>query len=342
MNNKNDFSLFIHLLLLFRVETLVYMKKTVSLVWLVLFGLTFSGHLAAQQTDYNAVVDRYIQKYKEIAVKEMQEYKIPASITLAQGILESNAGRSDLAVKANNHFGIKCHKGWTGMTLYKDDETKNECFRKYDSPLTSFRDHSWFLTTRDRYKNLFNLDITDYKGWAAGLKAAGYATNPAYAQLLINTIEKFKLNRFDMPESVVEMVDSLDDLENPVKQPWLRKFVILRRGAGDRNVYENNRLAMIIARKDDNLIIIARDFNLSVDKLLKYNDLPKPSALKSGQIVYLEHKRRKGVVSNHKIQNGESVYSIAQLHGVKLKILLKRNDLKQGVEPKKGTILRLR
>lgn len=315
------------------------MKKNSSLFFLVLI---FISQVSAQQSDYTAVVNRYIQKYKDVAVKEMMVYRVPASITLAQGILESNAGRSDLAVEANNHFGIKCHKGWTGMTFYKDDETKNECFRKYDSSLESFRDHSWFLTQRDRYKSLFDLNITDYKAWANGLKSAGYATNPAYASLLIKTIEAFNLSKFDQAEAVGIFGDSLDDLDNPAKQAWLHKFMVITKGAENRNIYENNRLQMIIARQDDNLYVIARDFNISVSKLLKYNDLSKSTALEPGQIVYLESKRRKGAAENHKVQNGESLYSIAQFYGIKMKLLCKRNGLLEGSKPKKGTILKLR
>lgn len=298
--------------------------------------------VAAQQADYNAVVNRYIQKYKEIAVKEMKEYRVPASITLAQGILESNAGRSNLAVDANNHFGIKCHKGWTGKTFIKDDETKNECFRKYDSPVESFRDHSSFLTQRDRYKGLFSLEITDYKGWANGLKSAGYATNPMYPQQLIKIIETFELYRFDRAEFAAVTGDSLENPLDPSQQSGFHEFVFKSKGAGNRNIYENNRLQMIIARQDDNLYVIARDFKLSVSNLLKYNDLPKPTSLKPGQIVYLQPKRRKGAAENHKVETGETLYSISQFYGIKLKMIYKRNDLRKGVEPKKGTLLRLR
>ena len=315
------------------------MKKILNLLLVLVM---FANHVFAQQTDYNTIVNRYILKYRDIAVKEMKEYRIPASITLAQGILESNAGRSPLAVEANNHFGIKCHKGWTGKTFYKDDETKNECFRKYGSPVESFRDHSWFLTQRDRYKGLFSLEITDYKGWANGLKSAGYATNPSYAQLLIKTIETFDLYRFDQAEFIVASGDSSDVATPPEEMAWLNRFVVKSTGPANRNIYENNRLQMIIARQDDNLYVIARDFNLSVSKLLKYNDLPKPTSLNPGQIVYLEAKRRKGAIESHKLQAGESLYVISQLYGIRLKSLLKRNDLHIGSEPKKGTILRLR
>jgi LysM repeat protein len=318
---------------------MVKMKKFVGLLFLV---LVFTDPMVAQQADYNAVVNRYIQQYKDIAVNEMREYHIPASITLAQGILESNAGRSPLAVEANNHFGIKCHNEWTGKRFYKDDETKNECFRKYDSPVESFRDHSWFLTRRDRYKPLFELEITDYKGWANGLKTAGYATNPAYPHLLIKTIETFHLDRYDKADGPLASGDSLADMDKTENPAWLSKFVLVTRGPGNRNIYENNRLRMIIARQDDNLYVIARDFHTSVSKLLENNDLPHATALKSGQIVYLEHKRRKAAVKNHKVQIGETLYAISQLYGIRLKFLYKRNDLRIGSEPKKGTILKLR
>jgi Mannosyl-glycoprotein endo-beta-N-acetylglucosaminidase/LysM domain len=318
---------------------MVKVVKVFVSLWIILF---FAGQVFAQQDDYNAIVNKYIRQYKEIAVKEMMVYRVPASITLAQGILESNAGCSDLAVKANNHFGIKCHKEWTGKTFYKDDDAKDECFRKYDSPVESFRDHSWFLTQRDRYKSLFDLDVTDYKGWATGLKKAGYATNPEYAQKLIKTIETFGLYKFDNADFATTFGDTLKTMSAPEKQAWLRKFVVVTKGGGNRDIFENNRLQMIIARPDDNLYTIARDFKTTVSDLLTYNDLKKATDLKAGQIVYLEHKRRKGAAENHKVQPGESLYSISQLYGIKLKLLYKRNDLREGVEPKKGTILRLR
>ncbi|MCX6268365.1 MAG: glucosaminidase domain-containing protein [Bacteroidetes bacterium] len=314
------------------------MKKILSLLLSMLFCFI---DIFAQQADYNAIVAQYVQKFKDIAVKEMELFHVPASITLAQGILESNAGRSPLAVEANNHFGIKCHKEWAGMKFYKDDETKNECFRKYESPLESFKDHSIFLTSRDRYKNLFQLEITDYKGWANGLKSAGYATNPAYPQLLIKTIETFSLDRFDKVEEAVLADDRLDAV-NPDMLAWLSKISIIERAAGNRSVYENNHLRMIIARQDDNLYVISRDFNVTVSKLLSYNDLQFATALKPGQIVYLEQKRRKGCVKKHKVLKDETLYDISQRYGIKLKTLSKRNDLPEGSKPKYGTILRLR
>jgi len=302
----------------------------------------FTGQVFSQQTDYNLLVNHYIQKYKDIAVKEMMIYRVPASITLAQGILESNVGRSKLATEANNHFGIKCHKEWFGKTFYQDDDAPNECFRKYDNPIESFRDHSYFLTQRDRYKGLFDLDVTDYKGWAKGLQSAGYATNPRYAEKLIQTVEKFSLSRFDNANFMTAFGDILEDLDNPAKQEWLRKFIVIKKGPNNRNIFENNRLRMVIARKDDNVYLLARDFDISVTRLLEYNDLQFATALKPGQIVYLESKRRKGAAESHRVQKGETLYAISQLYGIKLKLLYKRNDIHEGVEAASGMVLKLR
>jgi hypothetical protein len=184
--------------------------------------------------------------------------------------------------------------------------------------------------------------LTDYKGWATGLKSAGYATNPAYAQLLIKTIETYLLNRFDQGGIASETETGPGNLENPEKQPWLQSLILLYKGADNRNVFSNNGLKMIIARQDDNLYLVAHDVNLSVSNLLKYNDLPYATAMQPGQIIYLESKRRKGSVKSHRFTPGESLYSISQLYGIKLRMIYKRNDLKEGFEPQKGTILRLR
>ena len=296
----------------------------------------------AQQADYMAAVNRYIRQYREIAMREMKEFRIPASITLAQGILESNAGRSDLAVEANNHFGIKCHQEWNGKKFFKDDDEENECFRKYDDPLESFRDHSWFLTRRDRYKGLFDLDIHDYKGWAAGLKKAGYATNPAYAQLLIKTIETFLLDRYDKGGYDAENEEFRDDHRDATADQWIAALVAVDKIAGNRNVYLNNRLKMIIASPDDNLYVIARDAGISVSKLLKYNDLTQATALKPGQAVYLEKKRRNCPAVRHTIKSGETLYDLSQRYGIKLKLLCRRNHLSEYAAPVPGRVLRLR
>lgn len=307
--------------------------------------LSYAGtcvQICAQPAANTAVVMNYIRQYHNIAIREMMVYRIPASITLAQGIHESNSGQSKLAQLANNHFGIKCHKDWQGQTYYQDDDLPNECFRKYDNAVESFRDHSYFLTLRDRYKGLFELDVNDYRGWARGLQAAGYATNPQYAEKLIQTIERFSLFQFDNANFATAFGDSLQDLDDPARQAWLRQFVVLKRGPGGRFIFDNNRLDMTIARRTDNIYLIAEDFDISVTALMKYNDLAHATALQPGQIVYLESKRRKAAAEQHIVRQGETIYAISQLYGIKLKMLYKRNGMAEGVEPWPGMVLQLR
>jgi flagellum-specific peptidoglycan hydrolase FlgJ len=174
------------------------MKKFILFLILISFSScsTFKT-VSVGKSSVEEKIKLYIKKFAPAAVKNMRFYKIPASITLAQGVLESGYGEGTLAKKANNHFGIKCHKGWKGRSIRHDDDEKNECFRSYKNPLKSYRDHSLFLVDRDRYSGLFELKRKDYKGWAKGLKAAGYATDPKYAEKLISLIERFNLNRFD-------------------------------------------------------------------------------------------------------------------------------------------------
>lgn len=210
---------------------------------------------------YSEVVSFYIDTYSSIAMFEMKEYKIPASITLAQGILESGAGRGELTSKANNHFGIKCHKGWTGERVYHDDDAKGECFRKYNDPKYSFRDHSLFLTERSRYRNLFSLKQSDYKGWARGLKKAGYATDPRYPNKLISIIERYDLTRFD-------------------KQVLRGKY---------EPAPEESEMASYTVVKGDTLYSIARRFELSVAQLKRYNKL-RSNTISVGQVLSLEPK----------------------------------------------------
>lgn len=211
---------------------------------------------------YAQIVETYIDNYKQIAMDEMERYKIPASITLAQGILESGAGRGDLTKRANNHFGIKCHTSWTGERVYHDDDELQECFRKYKDPRNSFRDHSLFLTQRSRYKNLFKLRQTDYKGWARGLKKAGYATDPRYPNKLIDIIERYDLTKYD------------------------RKVLKKDRG-GDSEVAVAVETYTVV--RGDTLYSIARRFDLSVDALKKYNKL-NSNTISVGQVLYLQAK----------------------------------------------------
>jgi hypothetical protein len=296
----------------------------------------------SQTLEYREKVAGYIGLYHRVAVNEMMLYGIPASITLAQGIIESAAGTSKLAINANNHFGIKCHKEWKGSTFIQDDDTEDECFRKYQDPLESFRDHSLFLTSRDRYKSLFILDKTDYKGWATGLKAAGYATNPKYAEMLVKTIENYELHRFDIEGPSTLLADSLvaDGLALGTETLWGFSFV--EKHHSGRDVFKNNRLKLIIARGDDNIYQIATDFGISVEKLLRFNDLAFATSLKPGQIVYLEKKRRKAKADEHRLADEETLYGVAQQYGIRLDILSRRNHLDGVPVPRTGTVLKLR
>lgn len=260
----------------------------------------------------------YIEKYASLAVKQMHQYKIPASITLAQGILESNNGNSRLAVKANNHFGIKCH-GWEGKKIFADDDKKNECFRNYKNVLESFVDHSLFLNKYSRYEFLFNYKITDYKSWAKGLKKAGYATNSKYPELLIKIIEENKLYQFDR-----EKID-----ENLI--------------SGKRNIYMHpNKVKYVISQNQETYETIAKSLNIKLKQILKYNDDNNLSVLKVGTKVFIQPKRNRSKQRTHVVNKGEDLRSISQTYGIKMKSLKKRNELilKNGLN--NGDKLRLR
>ena len=210
---------------------------------------------------YKETVILYIENYSPIAKEEMLQYGIPASITLAQGILESGAGRGELSVKSNNHFGIKCHKGWTGGRVYHDDDKLQECFRKYKDPKYSFRDHSLFLTQRSRYNDLFQYKKDDYKSWAKGLKKAGYATDPKYPDKLIRIIETYELNIYD---------------EEVLGKKKLKK-----------KEKKSSNIKTYVVEKGDTLYSISKKFNLTVDTLKKYNDLDS-NTIDVGQVLNLQ------------------------------------------------------
>jgi hypothetical protein len=315
------------------------MRKNTSLC--ILFIL-LACRLSAQQSDYRSQVLRYIIRFRDIAVKEMQISGIPASITLAQGILESNAGQSLLATAANNHFGIKCHKEWTGEKYFKDDDKPNECFRLYATPEESYRDHSSFLVQRDRYRPLFQLQGTDYKGWAQGLKKAGYATNPKYADQLIRTIETYSLYKFDRGDFGAAFVDSINYTTGDYsKLAWVSKFEVVRVTPDNHRVFLNNKLLLTVVIKGDDLKSLAAAFNVTEKRLRRYNDLAG-SRVEPGQIIYLQSKRRKASVDTHTVRQGETLYEISQGYGIKLKMLRKRNNIPGGLETTAGRLLRLR
>lgn len=276
----------------------------------------------------------------------MKEFKIPASITLAQAILESGSGNSELARKANNHFGIKCHNDWTGATYQMTDDAPNECFRKYKDPEESFRDHSIFLTQRARYADLFTLKISDYKSWAIGLKKAGYATNPHYAELLINLIEKFDLTRFDKMvtdknETNIDHSIAAEKFDFIPVNP--SDYAVIDKSDSGRFVHENNGSKVIFFREEDDIQSIAEEFKIYAFQIYKYNDFEKDFKPKQGMMIYLEAKHRKSAkINEHIFREGESVHAVSQLYGIRLKRLLKMNKLIDGESVKPGTKLRLR
>lgn len=293
------------------------MKKQIISLILILIAFSLSAQTRNKQYEV------YIKQYRDLAVEEMRKYHIPASITLAQGLLESGAGQSTLARKSNNHFGIKCGNDWNGKTVKHDDDARGECFRAYKHPKQSYEDHSKFLAGRPRYASLFKLKITDYKGWARGLKKAGYATNPRYADQLIGIIELYELHKYDTKGGLKWMKEN----PNP-HQPYIA-----------------NGLVYIVVRSGDTWKSISKEFEISQRKLRKYNDLYKGYELQEGDILYLEKKNRKASKGHivHVLRAGESMYGISQKYGIRLKNLYKLNKMdEEDPAPEVGTILRLR
>ena len=297
--------------------------------------------------------EEYIQTYKDIAMREMREHKIPASITLAQGLLESGAGNSALAREAKNHFGIKCHKGWDGATYIMDDDEKNECFRKYKSAEESFRDHSVFLTTRGRYSALFDLEITDYRGWAKGLKAAGYATNPKYAQLLIDRIELYELAKYDQialglmtDDNQLPDIAPEDELLELAYSPSDRSVFELVDMTGDgRFIYENNGVRFVFAKEGETPENMAKSFGIKFKHFCEYNLLKRPDEVvfHSGDVVYLAKLKAKNrKAKKYTVAEGETIRDVALHFAVKPERIMGLNGLKEGDRLGVGQVLRLR
>ena len=274
----------------------------------------------------------YINQYKDLAIEQMMKYKIPASITLAQGLFESRAGQSELAVRGNNHFGIKCH-GWRGRKMYHDDDEAGECFRVYDSPYMRFGDHSNGLATQQRGARLCALSKADYKGWARGLKACGYATNPQYANKLIGIIELYKLNRYDHATHYDKFLATHTSKDKPVSGQRLHPI----------KIYNDNYY--LIARDGDTFKSIGKEVNISYRTIAKCNERDRRDKLKDGDIIYQKKKRKRAVKSfkgrPHIVKDGESMYSIAQQYAIRLKSLYKKNGLSPDYQIKVGDTLKV-
>ena len=296
--------------------------------------LILPGKVLTAQVD--SLYWSYIRKYSYLAINEMHYSKIPASITMAQALLESRFGTSELAVNANNHFGIKCQTGWEGPTYTYQDDDDNTCFRQYGSIQESFRDHSHFLMNRPRYAGLFKLDPNDYSAWCHGLKQAGYATNPNYAILLIRIIEDYKLYLLDGMQPLVEPMNSTYDILIPLTMPEMAPPV--------PRVFHRNRINFIIAGEGETIESLTRQLKKLKWEIRKYNEIPKDQDIRAGQVVYLQPKRRQAEpgYTIHVVEPGETMYSISQTYGVQLKWLYKRNSMEPGTEPAVGDEIWLR
>ena len=325
--------------------------KKVFIAMALLLGLSVSA-----QREAGTPQERYIARYASIAVNEMYRSGVPASITLAQGIIESRSGQSALAAEGNNHFGIKCHNSWRGRTMLVDDDSKGECFRVYDSAEESFRDHSDFLRYRDRYKFLFDLERTDYQGWAYGLKQAGYATDPKYAGKLIKYIEDYNLSRFDIVSVEVEaaLPEAPHKIEEPVAVSSVRSAApgedpVLPREDFHfpltRALYSLNGVPFVYAMEGESYGSLAKYYHLFKWEILRYNDVSKDTVLDAGTVVYLQSKKNQAPEGLEKYivsEDGEDFHTICQRFGVKEKAILKLNGLEAPVQLLEGDEIKLR
>jgi LysM repeat protein len=322
---------------------------------LTVLTLLASLALRAQNED----VINYINTWKETAMSEMQRTGVPASITLAQGIHESMAGKSPLSIKSNNHFGIKCKSDWQGEKVYHDDDARGECFRSYPSAEQSYTDHSDFLRNSARYGFLFQLDPADYKEWAYGLKKAGYATNVRYSQILIKLIEDYNLNQYSLiamgnmqrSDEVIlasnktipvirEIQTTITPKEGPVNEPEVNDEALAKKYPA--SVFTINNTKVIFARAGTSLLVLANEHNISLGRLLDFNDMKQEDVLVRSQLLFLQRKRKTGENNFHTVQPNESLYDIAQAEGIRLESLLEYNFLQAHMQPATGENLFLK
>ncbi len=344
---------------MFELNTKI-MKILKTPILVVIFSLFAS--LVSTQAQTRQTKEEYILKYKHIAIDHMERYGIPASITLAQGILESDSGNSNLARKSNNHFGIKCKKGWTGDRVYHTDDAPDECFRKYDSVEESYQDHADFLDQSPRYDSLFAYSATDYRSWARGLKAAGYATAPDYAQRLTKLIEDNKLYLFDEAGGEKLYADH-QKAENNITQEFTAQssveiptpvegrvdpnnYRVAERTFNGYSVYVNNKTHYIIARDGDTFSRIASTFALTEKTLRKYNEIDTKSTADpiEGEVIYIERKQTRwmGNVRKHTVRAGETLRSVAQDYAIQQKKLMRLNRMRKGSQLQVGQDIALK
>lgn len=309
-------------------ETSVFSRLLILILAFLFISTTYTY---AQQIKRNKAYEDYTKKYSSTAVNHMKKYKIPASIKLGQGILESGAGMSDLARQSNNHFGIKCHSDWKGPSVIARDDRPDDCFRKYGKPEDSYEDHSKFIADKSRYRFLFDLDITDYKGWARGLQKAGYATDKAYANKLIKVIEDYELYRYDKKSN-------WKDIEKESKNNG-NNIIAYR-----HTPYKTHNLVYVIAENNDTYEAIATEFRFKAKDLYKYNEVPEGFPIQKGDLVYFQKKKKKAdkPYYEHVVRIGESMHSISQQYGVRVKNLYKMNKKDFEYVPTEGDVLKLR
>lgn len=345
------------------------MKRILTVILVSLVALVSAGVSANPDKTPQEV---YIERYYTLAVEEMYRSGVPASITLAQGLLESRSGLSELALNANNHFGIKCHN-WAGAKVFYDDDKANECFRRYASVEDSFKDHSDFLRYRDRYKFLFDLDITDYKGWAYGLRKAGYATDPAYPAKLIKLIEEYGLYLFDTLPSSADTHPGKDVADKSERKAEKKKRKTAKKVADkkipeapnkieqpkritpsykesfsfplSRQLYSQNGVPFVYAAEGETYESIAASYDLFLKEILKFNDLDVDAALKPGDVVYIHAKKNKAAIGLDKYiaeESGVTMRDVAQRFAVKLDALCKLNNRTENYVLREGEVLKLR
>ncbi len=297
--------------------------------------------LPAQSPDQ---INNYINNYKQLAISEMQRSGVPASIILAQGIHETQAGTSDLVLASNNHFGIKCKDDWTGQVVYHDDDARGECFRSYAAAADSYRDHSDFLSRSPRYAFLFKLNPEDYESWAHGLKKAGYATNEKYSQILIKLIRDYDLQKYSlmaMGKLPPEQADS-GSLAMEMKRESLPGFTdsaverTAPHGSYPDGTFTINAAKVVYAKAGISLLSLSNQYEIPLSRLLEFNDMNQENTLNCDQLIFLQRKRKTGLTPFHIVLPGESMYTICQTEGIRYENILEFNHLKQGEEPAAG------
>lgn len=324
--------------------------------FLVIIFLFVAFKAAAQNSE---IVRSYINTYKSMAIAEMQRTGVPASIKLAQGIHETMAGTSQLVLKSNNHFGIKCKSNWTGQSVSHDDDARGECFRKYSSPEDSYRDHSDFLRNNQRYASLFALDPSDYEGWANGLKKAGYATNPKYPQVLIKLIEDYQLQEYTLialevksSESNLVVKDQADSsykgiggfksmgnvyADKPESDGRVRHTALYPTGE-----FKINETRVVFIKQGTSFLSIAQQYNIPLTRLFEFNEISETETSDKDQLIFLQRKRKTGSIEFYTVQPGETLHDIAQKQGIRLESLLELNWLKENDRPAPGEQLNLK